>query len=365
MVCAPGASGRPRAASERWLGGPGSPVLAPAGRGRPTNVAPPPPEQGGQRPEQAAEGGGGVQEDRGVHGQRAVGQLGCAARGRGAAAQARARRRAALCFAAPPPRGAPRPRRSTSRRGGGACCPGSAARGRPRRRRGPRQPTRDGPPPPPRCPAFPPRHVHVQHQGWPLRARPQEVQDLGRHQAVLLPLLQTAARRRAGGAWGAARAAAAAASRRRQHGAGRRRGPQAAACAETAACFLPRRRATTHSSGAPPPRRCLRFKRRIGPRRAHSPPPPQAFFAQIYSEAQSSRAAPGHHALARLWRLGLLGRHYTLNIDGLAEVVGMDTHHQETNPGGVTVEMHGNIRWGATGSGRAGRSVPEAAGAAR
>lgn len=70
----------------------------------------------------------------------------------------------------------------------------------------------------------------------------------------------------------------------------------------------------------------------------------QAFFAQIYSEAQSSRAARGHHALADLWRMGLLLRHYTLNIDGLAEVVGMDTWHHEANPGGVTVEMHGNIR---------------------
>jgi hypothetical protein len=81
--------------------------------------------------------------------------------------------------------------------------------------------------------------------------------------------------------------------------------------------------------------------------------PLQAFFAQIYSEAQSSRAAPGHHALAELWRMGALARHYTLNIDGLAEVVGMDTWHHQNNPGGVTVEMHGNIRcaWGG-GRGR-------------
>jgi NAD-dependent SIR2 family protein deacetylase len=47
---------------------------------------------------------------------------------------------------------------------------------------------------------------------------------------------------------------------------------------------------------------------------------PQAFFAQIYSEAQSSKAAPGHVAIAELHRMGRLQRHYTLNIDGLAAV---------------------------------------------
>jgi hypothetical protein len=46
----------------------------------------------------------------------------------------------------------------------------------------------------------------------------------------------------------------------------------------------------------------------------------QAFFAQIYSEAQSSKAAPGHVAIAELHRMGRLQRHYTLNIDGLAAV---------------------------------------------
>jgi NAD-dependent SIR2 family protein deacetylase len=45
----------------------------------------------------------------------------------------------------------------------------------------------------------------------------------------------------------------------------------------------------------------------------------QAFFAQIYSEAQASRAATGHHAMAQLQQLGALQRHYTLNIDGLSE----------------------------------------------
>lgn len=45
--------------------------------------------------------------------------------------------------------------------------------------------------------------------------------------------------------------------------------------------------------------------------------------------------------------LGALRRQYTLNIDGLSEVVGLDTWHHERNPGGCTVEMHGNIRCGA------------------
>lgn len=48
--------------------------------------------------------------------------------------------------------------------------------------------------------------------------------------------------------------------------------------------------------------------------------PPQAFFAQIYSEAQSSQAAEGHHALAAINHMQRMQRHYTMNIDGLAEV---------------------------------------------
>eukprot|EP00775_Hariotina_reticulata_P003077 gene3077-3356_t len=70
----------------------------------------------------------------------------------------------------------------------------------------------------------------------------------------------------------------------------------------------------------------------------------QQFFAQIYGEAQTSRAAPGHVAIAQLSELGKLQRHYTLNIDGLSQVVGMDTWHHQHHPEGITVEMHGNIR---------------------
>ena len=46
----------------------------------------------------------------------------------------------------------------------------------------------------------------------------------------------------------------------------------------------------------------------------------QSFFAQIYGEAKNSRASPGHLAIAQLHELHKLQRHYTLNIDGLAEV---------------------------------------------
>jgi len=49
----------------------------------------------------------------------------------------------------------------------------------------------------------------------------------------------------------------------------------------------------------------------------------QQFFAQIYGEAQTSRAAPGHVAIAQLSELGKLQRHYTLNIDGLSQVWSM------------------------------------------
>ncbi len=70
----------------------------------------------------------------------------------------------------------------------------------------------------------------------------------------------------------------------------------------------------------------------------------QAFFAQIYSEAQDSKPAEGHKALGQLHELKKLQRHYTMNIDGLAEDVGMDTWHWEFNPNGITVEMHGCIR---------------------
>lgn len=69
-----------------------------------------------------------------------------------------------------------------------------------------------------------------------------------------------------------------------------------------------------------------------------------AFFADIYTEAVAAVPAAGHRALADIAALGCLRRHYTLNIDGLGEAAGMDTWHPDTNPDGVTVEMHGSIR---------------------
>jgi NAD-dependent SIR2 family protein deacetylase len=68
-----------------------------------------------------------------------------------------------------------------------------------------------------------------------------------------------------------------------------------------------------------------------------------AFLAEVFLEACQAQPAPGHHALASLARAGRLQRHYTLNIDGLAERAGMDTWHPTLNPNGTTVEMHGNI----------------------
>mmetsp|Transcript_5275 Transcript_5275/g.14718 ORF Transcript_5275/g.14718 Transcript_5275/m.14718 type:complete len:358 (+) Transcript_5275:163-1236(+) len=82
-----------------------------------------------------------------------------------------------------------------------------------------------------------------------------------------------------------------------------------------------------------------------------------AFLADIYHEAMHATPSEGHKALSRLWATGRLQRHYTLNIDGLCEAVGMDTwqpmpcvkdgEEDMEYPRGAaasTVEMHGNIR---------------------
>lgn len=64
----------------------------------------------------------------------------------------------------------------------------------------------------------------------------------------------------------------------------------------------------------------------------------QAFFADIYTEAVAAAPAAAHRALAGLSAAGKLLRHYTLNIDGLGEAVGMDTWHPDTNPEGEPLE---------------------------
>ena len=69
----------------------------------------------------------------------------------------------------------------------------------------------------------------------------------------------------------------------------------------------------------------------------------QAFFADIYAEAQKAAPARGHGALAAVACLGRLRRHYTLNIDGLAESVGLATWHPTDNPTGAHTP-HGMIR---------------------
>ncbi|KAL0035673.1 hypothetical protein WJX79_007444 [Trebouxia sp. C0005] len=68
-----------------------------------------------------------------------------------------------------------------------------------------------------------------------------------------------------------------------------------------------------------------------------------AFFADIYAEARKAKPGLGHRALAQVAGAHKLLRHYTMNIDGLAEAAGMDTWHVDNNPAGQTVEMHGNI----------------------
>jgi len=60
----------------------------------------------------------------------------------------------------------------------------------------------------------------------------------------------------------------------------------------------------------------------------------QAFFADIYAEARKAKPGLGHRALAQVAGAHKLLRHYTMNIDGLAEAAGMDTWHVDNNPAG-------------------------------
>lgn len=61
----------------------------------------------------------------------------------------------------------------------------------------------------------------------------------------------------------------------------------------------------------------------------------QAFFADIYAEARKAKPGAGHKALAQIAKADKLLRHYTMNIDGLAETAGMDAWHVESNPTGM------------------------------
>lgn len=60
----------------------------------------------------------------------------------------------------------------------------------------------------------------------------------------------------------------------------------------------------------------------------------QAFFAEIYAEARKAKPGLGHRALAQIAGASKLLRHYTMNIDGLAESAGMDAWHVDKNPTG-------------------------------
>ena len=57
-----------------------------------------------------------------------------------------------------------------------------------------------------------------------------------------------------------------------------------------------------------------------------------AFLADVHAEAAAAGPTKGHAALARLAAGGLLSRHFTLNIDGLAERAGMRTWRLEEDP---------------------------------
>jgi NAD-dependent SIR2 family protein deacetylase len=77
--------------------------------------------------------------------------------------------------------------------------------------------------------------------------------------------------------------------------------------------------------------------------------------AELAQEALAARPSAGHAALAQLAAGGKLVRHYTLNVDGLAEAAGMrvwsgrgeadeDDDDQKEQPDGTTVELHGSAR---------------------
>ena len=61
----------------------------------------------------------------------------------------------------------------------------------------------------------------------------------------------------------------------------------------------------------------------------------QSFFAEIYAEAVKAKPGPGHWAIAGMAEAGRLRRHYTLNIDGLAEAAGMSVWQPTHNPTGL------------------------------
>ncbi|CAF9926479.1 MAG: hypothetical protein HETSPECPRED_006344 [Heterodermia speciosa] len=61
-----------------------------------------------------------------------------------------------------------------------------------------------------------------------------------------------------------------------------------------------------------------------------------SFYEKRKLETLARRARPGagHQALAQIAKAHKLLRHYTMNIDGLAEAAGMDAWHVESNPTG-------------------------------
>lgn len=69
----------------------------------------------------------------------------------------------------------------------------------------------------------------------------------------------------------------------------------------------------------------------------------QRFLMSMLEEVQHATPTTTHEGIAKLHHTGKLMRHYTLNIDRLHEMVGMDTWNSENLPNGSTVMMHGNI----------------------
>jgi Sir2 family len=69
-----------------------------------------------------------------------------------------------------------------------------------------------------------------------------------------------------------------------------------------------------------------------------------SFYADIYAEALKAVPGQGHYALRRLERRGKLLRHYTMNIDGLAEAAGLTIWHHEHTPEGRIGSRNGCVQ---------------------
>lgn len=68
-----------------------------------------------------------------------------------------------------------------------------------------------------------------------------------------------------------------------------------------------------------------------------------SFFYGLYKKVKKAVPTRTHYVLRTMEETKQLVRHYTLNIDNLAEATGMSRWSTTQNPSGITVELHGNL----------------------